>query len=276
MQKCANRKRNLALWLAFCLLTCAFVAIGEGESGATPSLLTALAADAHTAIAQMTFDVQPADSVLDAAIEAALAHPECIRPSQTAGMYDFPLLEVERTPLVWQAALWQRTRAEKCYLISLFPEGVPQMAACVVLDEHLSVVEVFPGSTWGMQQHWEKALASPEYFWSVEMRYLFHRLFEPRDMWHAAALPGDASISAETAVQLANQALADRLPGDMEAYYVVIQYNASKQYDTKGSEIWSVLYYTSQHEGASLLWSVDMDARTGEILGIKSNQQSNG
>ena len=51
------------------------------------------------------------------------------------GLYDFPLLEVESAALTWRTTMIQNQDQEKIWIISLFPEKIQQMAACVALDE---------------------------------------------------------------------------------------------------------------------------------------------
>ncbi|MBE5794047.1 MAG: hypothetical protein E7323_05130 [Clostridiales bacterium] len=271
------QRTGLALWLVFCLL-CGR-AYADSQLFDPNPLFCSLAMDANASLEQLVFDVQPKEEVLSAALEAALSHPECIRPSAIEGLYDFPALEVDQARLTWQAALLQDGYRE-IWFISFFPEKIPQMAACVVMNEQCSNIDVFSNTTWAMQQRCEEALSSPKNFWSLETRYLFHMLFEPREMWHAAALPMENAVSEETALQIADQALADCcFFGDLNAlsaYHVVVQYNLSKQYDPMGAEIWSVHYYQGEHDDASLLWSVDLDASDGMILNIKMNDSSHG
>ena len=277
MKRIVCQRRMFAILLVLSLLGSCIGAVGE--NGDSYSLFCSLAMEAKTSLEQFCFDAQPEETMLHNALEAALSHPECIKQSAVDGLYDFPALEVEQSPLAWRAAQLQDGHQES-WLISFFPEKVPQMAACVVISEQSTSTFVFPYTTWAMQKIWEEALSSPNIFWPVETRYLFHMLFEPKEMWHAAALPTDGAISQEAAVQLANQALADKcFSGDPEALsvcHVVAQYNLTKQYDPNGMEIWSVHYYQEAHRDAALLWSVDLNASNGTILHIRRNDPSHG
>lgn len=277
MKRLVCQRRMFAILLVLSLLGSCIGAVGENSD--SNSLFCSLAMDAKASLEQICFDAQPEAAMLHNALEAALSHPECIRQSTGDGLYDFPALEVEQSPLTWRAALLQDSPQEH-WLISFFPEKVPQTAACVVIDEQRTITAVFPNTTWAMQKLWEEALSLSSTFWPVETRYLFHMLFEPKEMWHAAALPTDSTISQEASVQLANQALADKyFSGDPEALsvcHVVAQYSLTKQYDPKGMEIWSVHYYQEAHQDAVLLWSVDLDASNGTILDVRMNDPSHG
>ena len=233
-----------------------------------------IAINADDLLPNMSFDVQPDAPILTQALDAVLAYPEAIKACKKNGLYDFPLLEVEGKPFTWRAALLRDQNECEVWIVSFFPEKIPQMAACVIISEQTEA-EVFPGSTWMMQRLWEEALVIPSYFWPVTTRYAFHMLFEPEDMWSCAALPENATITEEQAKAIADDAVVDKqLVGsqdDLGKYRMAVHFNMTKQYVDAVYGIWSVHYYLDDGGSPMLMFSVDIDSGDGTILDVRKN-----
>lgn len=247
------------------------------EDSHTPivnSAFTNIATNADDLLPNISFDVQPDAPILTQALDAVLAYPEAIKACKENGLYDFPLLEVEDKPLTWRAALLHDQNECEVWIVSFFPEKIPQMAACVIISEQTEA-EVFPGSTWMMQKLWEEALIIPSYFWPVITRHVFHMLFEPEDMWSCAALPENATITEEQAKAIADDAVINKqLVGssdDLGKYRMAVHFNMTKQYADAVCGIWSVHYYLDDGGSPMLVYSVDIDSRDGMILDVRVN-----
>lgn len=227
---------------------------------------------------RMSFDVQPDQSLWNAALNAVLSNPSFIVPNEADGTYDFPSLEVEHRPLAWRTTLLQGLDGEKTWIVSFFPENIPQMAATVAVREDHSIAGAFFGTTWMMQQHWEEALGVP--FWPVNTRYAFHMLFEPGGQWHAPAMPSPDAIAQDEAEKKAGMALLERQyisnEAALSAYHVAAQYTTTKRYHPEGSSIWTILYYQSCDGEWQLLYSVDLDSQSGEVLDVSKNSDGLG
>jgi len=247
------------------------------EDSHTPTANAAfinIATNADDLLPNMSFDVQPDEPILTQALDAVLAYPEAIKACKENGLYDFPLLEVEGKPLTWRAALLRNQNGKEFWIVSFFPEKIPQMAACVIISEQTEA-EVFPGSTWMMQKQWEEVLGSPSYFWPVITRHIFHMLFEPEDMWLCAALPENATITEEQAKAIADDAVVDKqLVGsqdDLGKYRMAVHFNMTKQYVDAVYGIWSIHYYLDDGGSPMLVFSVDIDSRDGTVLDVRKN-----
>lgn len=237
-------------------------------------LLMSIAAKSDWYLENLCFDAQPGQAVLDAALAAVSACPQCLIPNISDRTYDFPALEVEHRGLQWRSAL-----VGNQYIITFFPERIPQMAACTVVNTDLTVEELFPASTWLMQEQWEQILKCPAFCWDIPTRYLFRMLFEPVEMWSAAALPEASALTEAEVATKANEALISETGSSAEqllGYQAIIQYNLTKRYDEKGKGIWTVLYYQPVHGEEILQYSVDVDGSNGQILEIGFSSARNG
>ena len=237
-------------------------------------LLMSIAAKSDWYLENLCFDARPGQAVLEAALAAVSSCPQCLIPNISDGTYDFPALEVEHRSLQWRSAL-----VGDQYIITFFPERIPQMAACVVVNTDLSVEELFPASTWLMRERWEQILKRPAFFWDIPTRYLFRMLFEPAEMWSTAALPEASGLTGAEVVTKANEALIKETGSSAEQlldYQVIIQYNLTKRYDEKGKGVWTVLYYQPVHGEEILQYSVDVDGSNGQILEIGLSSAKNG
>lgn len=229
---------------------------------------------------RMSFDVQPDQSIWNTALNAILSNPSCIVSNEADGLYDFPSLEVEHRSLSWRTTLLQGLDGEKIWIVSFFPENIPQMAATVAVRDDDSIACTFFGTTWMMQQHWEEALGIPGYFWPVNMRYAFHMLFEPDGQWHAPALPSPDGVPQDEAEQKAGMALLERQyvssEAALSAYRVAAQYASTQRYHPEGSNIWTILYYQPCDGEWQLVYSVDLDGKSGEVLDVSYSGNSLG
>ncbi len=264
MKLFARRTVMAALGILLCLCLVA-TAVGESGAGDQPMpLMQGLVYDAQSLAQQLVNRREPDSGVTAAALEAVLAHPDVIRPGDAEGVYDFPQFEVEQTGLVTGAAYLEE---RALWVVTFCPEGVPMMAACAAVTPQGQVVDVYAGSTWLMQQSWENTLDIPRWMWPVSVRYTFHRLFEPEEMWSCDALPGAGVITEAEAVDAAQKAAGvDPAAG----YGIAPQYRLTKQYDPAGSEVWTVQFYQEGEYGPAVVFSLDIHSETGEVLDMRS------
>ena len=221
---------------------------------------------------RMSFDVQPDRSFLNTALNAVLSNSSSVVPNKEDGTYDFPSLEIEHRLLTWRVTLLQGMNGEETWIVTFFPENIPQMAATVAVCEDHSIAGAFYGTTWMLQQHWEEAMGIPAYFWPVNARYAFHMLFEPSEQWYAPALPSLDMITQDEAEQKAGIVLLERQyvssQSALSAYRVGAQYATTMRYYPEGSSVWTILYYRLCDDAWQLSYSVDLDGQSGEVLEV--------
>lgn len=256
-----NRRILMALGCVLCVCLAASAPGGAMADEPVP-LLQGLAYEAETLAEQLTVSTEADSCVVDAALEAILAHPDVIRPGDAEGIFDFPQLEMQQTGLGVKTV---RLESEDLWVVSFIPEGVPHMAACAAVSGQGQVLDVFAGSGWLMQHSWEKLLGRPGWMWPVKARYAFHLLFEPEEMWSHAALPGTDAISEEAALEIAKKAA-----GVDAGYGIATEYRYTRQYDSAGCGVWTVQFYQQGESGPAVAYSLDIHSETGEVLDIRA------
>ena len=125
-----------------------------------------------------------------------------------------------------------------------------------------------------MARCWEESLGLAEHFWSVEMRYAFHRLFEAEDMQRPSGLPLPQEISQTEACAIAEEALLQRglirHIAELSACRAGVQYRLQAD----GHGMWLVQYYDRQNQ--ALLFWVEIDAEGGEVQAVTRNTGGHG
>ncbi len=216
----------------------------------------------------------PPDAAVQAALDAVLEAVVSITPAGAVDRFAFPLLEVENAAIRWQAVQLHEPEGGFCRIISFFPERIPQMAACVAVSDAGEVLSVFHGSTWTMARCWEDSLGLAGHFWSVEMRYAFYRLFEAEDMQRPSGLPSPQDLTQTEACVIAEEALLQRglirRVGELSCCRAGVQYRLQAD----GHGMWLVQYYDRQSQ--ALLFWVEIDAASGEVLAVSQNTDGHG
>lgn len=269
-------KRNLCRIMGLVLpLVLAVTGCAAAEETFWPglALITQQICEEGTLQSRILEDAPP-DAAVQAALDAVLEAAVSVTPAGALGRFDFPLLEVENAAIRWQSVKLHGPEGEACRIISFFPERIPQMAACAAVSDAGEVLAVFHGSTWRMARCWEDSLGLAEHFWSVEMRYAFHRLFEAEDMQRPSGLPSPQEISQTEACVIAEEALLQRglirHIGELSGCRAAVQYRLQAD----GHGMWLVQYYDRQSQ--TLLFWVEIDAEGGEVLAVTDNTNGHG
>lgn len=261
------------LLVMLCLLF-AGNAAGEGAAEAGDSswfhrLAQRVAAQQYTEIL-----IHPeSDAPVTEALAAVLADGRAICPDGQQGLYDFPMLECGVDALCCRATGIYGSEGVECWVITFYPEGLQTMAATAAVTAGGDVREVFCGSSWSMRVLWEEALGEPSFLWQPESVFRFSQLFEGEKLWMRAHRPGHKDISQQAALHTAQAALeaAFRIPEKQSSQWrAAACFHLSDR--TPGQTLWSVHYYQQKGDDYTLLYSVVMDSRTGQVLECTRNE----
>ena len=270
-------KRNLyrIVGLALSLMLVATGCAAAAEEAFWPGLaLAAQQVCEDGTLRSWLLEDTPPDAAVQAALDAVLEAAVSVASAGALGRFDFPLLEVENAAIRWQSVKLHGPEGEACRIIGFFPERIPQMAACAAVSDAGEVLAVFHGSTWMMARCWEDSLGLAEHFWSVEMCYAFHRLFEAEDMQRPSGLPSPQDLTQTEACVIAEEALLRRglirRVSELSACRAGVQYRLQ----TDGHGMWLVQYYDRQSQ--TLLFWVEIDAASGEVLAAMGNTDGHG
>lgn len=273
MRSSILQKTGCLVFVLCLLLTGA--ANGEG-AGSAPAQSNSWFRQLAQRVAAQQFDeilIHPeADAPVQAALEAVLAEGKAIRQTDQAGVYDFPQLEWEGDALACRACGIYNEGGVEGWVITFFPAGVSTMAASAAITADGQVLELFSGSSWAMHTLWEEALGDLSHFWQPETVFRFSQLFEGDRLWIRAHQPGNKDIPQAEAQRIAAEALEEKYgisEEERSLWRIAAAFYLSDH--TPGQLVWAIHYYRRQGADYTLLYSVVMDSRTGQVLDCSRN-----
>ncbi|MDO4484346.1 MAG: PepSY domain-containing protein [Clostridia bacterium] len=255
----------LACLFALCLITGAW---------AESALTAIMPQNAEACLSAIVEDAQPDRTVMASAMRAAAVSGNSI-VFNGARDYSFPGREVEHADISSKATLLQNGD-DAVWVIALFPQDIGQMAAAVLVDATThDVLDLYEDSTWAMEQEWAQALGEQIYFWPLEARSLFHRLYEAEDVVFADVMPDAASIPQEEALAIAAGAM-EAYGCQPDDYRTGADFCRTAFFGEDVPLIWSINYYTGPGDDLQLQYTVYIDAATGTVLDLADNNQGLG
>ncbi|MBQ3279025.1 MAG: hypothetical protein IJG94_07655 [Clostridia bacterium] len=236
------------------------------------SIISYLANDQNDLYANIEYDVKLDDSTLQELLNMILDEETAIIRNVEDGYFDFPKLEMEHTMISYRASVVPDFDGQEMLIVAFFPSGTPIMAACCFVSVEGTKVELFLDSTWMIIKKIESILGKPRYLWPIEEQYLVSRLFESEDAWLKYLLPSDQAASRESAITIANEALIKKgiLSFSETGEYVIgAEYIKTEKYAKSPEGVWIVSYYIHKGEEYTLVFSVEIDGISKQVIEIR-------